>query len=236
MPTDSQKAASDESPYLAQLRAAGASPEEIARHQRKLRRPPAKDVLSALTLLGVKDKPLVIGEIGAGYGRTSLGVAKALAGRGELHLFDFEAKLAPILAELRSLGFSNVFTHPNTTRSWDSYNWNLAKLVEGGRHESFDLFYIDGAHTFFHDALAFFLCDRLLKVGGILVMDDYDWSYASAGLHPNRNMTPEQLATAQIKLVVDHFIEPHGSYEPVVPKSTYRKVQSTWRDTGRSLA
>ena len=41
----------------------------------------------------------------------------------------------------------------------------------------FDLCFIDGAHDWFTDGFAFYLVDKLLKLNGVIIFNDIDWSY-----------------------------------------------------------
>lgn len=58
--------------------------------------------------------------------------------------------------------------------SHGSYSWTLFELMEKG--EQFDAIYIDGHHTFLVDLPAFFLADRLLRPGGVMLIDDIRWT------------------------------------------------------------
>jgi len=154
----------------------------------------------------------MIAEIGIGIGATTVAMATLLANRGELHLYNFREKVAELTADLANLGYTTIKGFGNTGRHWDSYNWTLGRMILGGREAVYDYIYIDGAHTFAVDGLAFVLCDRLLKPGGYLEFDDYNWSFAaSCWMHENRDqfMTDEQISTPQVKMVVDLFL--HGN-------------------------
>lgn len=57
----------------------------------------------------------------------------------------------------------------------------LVKLLAQGRQESFDLIYVDGSHQapdVLSDAVLAFM---LLRVGGVLIFDDYLWSKDDPG-------------------------------------------------------
>lgn len=57
----------------------------------------------------------------------------------------------------------------------------LVTLLAEGRRESFDLIYVDGSHQapdVLSDAVLSF---QLLRVGGVLIFDDYLWSMHEAG-------------------------------------------------------
>ncbi|MEM8804226.1 MAG: class I SAM-dependent methyltransferase [Pseudomonadota bacterium] len=172
------------------------------------------------------------GELGVGIGATTLAVAEKMSGKGEMHLFDFERRVDELARDLKDRGFDNITTYSNTERHWDSYHWNLSKLIREGKGEFFDVIYIDGAHTYLHDALAFFMCDRLLKVGGILVFDDWYWAFAnSKWMADTRDqfMTEEQAEALQIKMFLEELVNDHVGYKEVEKLTVYRKIAGTSR-------
>jgi predicted O-methyltransferase YrrM len=63
----------------------------------------------------------------------------------------------------------------------DSYVWwlrrRLRECSSDGRIEpAYDFVFLDGAHTWDTDGLAFCLVDRLLAPGGWILFDDLDWT------------------------------------------------------------
>ena len=90
----------------------------------------------------------------------------ALFPNATLHLFDFHQAVEKATAKLS--GHENrIYYYGNTDKYNDSYNWSLLKLIESNNGQAmFDYCFLDGAHTAAVDALTFFLCDRLLRVGG----------------------------------------------------------------------
>ncbi len=168
----------------------------------------------------------VVAEIGVGIGATSLAIARALGNRGELHLFDFEATLQALRRDLVAEGFTNIHAHPNSERHWDSYTWTLGRMILGGMGPTFDYIYLDGAHTFAIDGLAFLLCDRLLKPSGFVEFNGYRETFAaSKRMVRTRDhlMTAEQLATPQVAMVVDLFVRDNPGYVPVIATRLFRK-------------
>src|SRR5437764_14797386 len=109
----------------------------------------AAAVIQALCSAG-NDTP-VVAEIGVGIGATSLAIAALLDNRGELHLFDFEAKVDELVSDLAGGGFTNIRGFGNTDRHWDSYNWTLGRMILDEKRNVYDYIYIDGAHTFVVD-------------------------------------------------------------------------------------
>jgi predicted O-methyltransferase YrrM len=169
-------------------------------------------------------------EIGVYEGDTALGIAEVLGGRGELHLFDFEDRTRAVAQRLRAAGHANVVEHPNTRRLLDSYNWSLMQVLRTSDGPAFDYVFLDGAHTWTHDALAFLLLDRLLEPGGYVDFDDYIWTLRdSPSMNPQafpevrRLYSDEQIAERQVQLVVELLVRGHG-YEEVVANRVFRKA------------
>jgi predicted O-methyltransferase YrrM len=169
-------------------------------------------------------------EIGIYEGDTALGVAESLAGRGEVHLFDFEDRTRAAAQRLRAAGHENVVEHPNSRRLLDSYNWSLMEVLREAEGPAFDYVFLDGSHTWAHDALAFLLVDRLLEPGGYVDFDDYVWTLRdSPSMNPEafpevrRLYSDEQIAERQVQLVVDLLVRGHG-YEEVVANRIFRKA------------
>jgi predicted O-methyltransferase YrrM len=108
-----------------------------------------------------------------------------------------------------------------------SYNWTLMHLLErqkvataDGREAiepCFDLCFIDGAHSWETDALAFALVDLLLRPDRWIIFDDLDWTYSSSpSLRDSESvsmMSAEQRTTAQIRKVVELLVSTRADYE-----------------------
>jgi predicted O-methyltransferase YrrM len=100
----------------------------------------------------------------------------------------------------RSLGLSHrieVRLHPR------SFTTTLMQMIEEVPRPQFDLVYLDGGKTWDTAGLVFFLADKLLRPGGILVMDDLDYII---GNDPQRvreypDLTDEERSTAQLRKV-----------------------------------
>lgn len=147
-----------------------------------------------------------------------------------LFLFDFEENIARAKTALAAHAH-RIHFFPNSQRYNDSYNWSLGKLIATNtRGGIFDYCFLDGAHTYAVDALTFFLCDRLLRVGGYMDFDDYAWTLRGSSLDPAHvpqiaeQYTEEQIGTQQVKMIVDTLVRPDPRYEEIVPKKIYQKV------------
>ena len=169
-------------------------------------------------------------EIGVYKGDTAGRIADVLGGEGEIHLFDYADRVEPVAAALRGAGHRNVVAHGNSRRLLDSYNWSLMHVLAERGGGAFDYVFIDGAHTWAHDALAFALADRLLAPGGYIDFDDYRWTLrASPTMNPTafpeveQLYTDEQIDARQVALVVDLLVRSDERYEEVVPDKVFRK-------------
>jgi predicted O-methyltransferase YrrM len=170
-------------------------------------------------------------EVGVYRGDTALRIAELLDGDGELHLFDFEDRLAPVVERLAAAGHRNVVAHPNSRRLLDSYNWSLMRLLAEHPQPLFDYVFLDGAHTWALDALAFCLVDRLLVAGGHVDFDDYSWTLGrSPSMRPEvfpdvrRLYSDEQIDQPQVALVVDLLVRRDPGYREVVADKVFQKV------------
>jgi hypothetical protein len=177
-----------------------------------------------------------VAEIGIWKGATSIEIARLIGSEGELHLFDYEDNVDSVVAGLAERGFTNVVGWGCSYKYLDSYNWGLKQLMERrGTEPLFDYVYIDGAHTWAIDALAFFLCDVLLKPGGYLDFDDYGWTLRNSSLDPSAVpetadlYTEEQIDDRQVKAIVDLLVKPNRAYEEVLPNRIFRKTDGSGR-------
>ena len=174
----------------------------------------------------------IIAEIGVDRGSTSEAILRWLGGKGTIHLFDYEDRVRPITERLRQTGFYNYFFHADFQAVLDSYNWSLMKLMRDGNPPNFDYVYLDGSHTWGIDALAFYLIDKMLRPGGYIDFDGYDWTIsASPSINPRvypasrRLFTQEQMDTPQVKLVIEILVRRDGRYEEVLANKVFRKLR-----------
>lgn len=170
-------------------------------------------------------------EFGIYKGGTAINVAKKFP-NATLHLFDFEENIQAVNQRILGEGLPNrVFSYGNTQKYNDSYNWSLIKLIsEQDGIPFFDYCFLDGAHTVAVDALNFFLCDRLLKVGGYMDFDDYYWALRGSSLDPRfvpeigEQYTDEQIDSLQVKMIVDELVRRDSRYVEVVKDKVFQKI------------
>lgn len=132
-------------------------------------------------------------ELGFFHGKSSAYIASVLEERGDGHLTTVDLGSARdrspnINGILSDLGLSHRVTPIFAHRS---YTWELQKMLRARPRPVVDLCYLDGGHTWDVSALGVFLVDRLLRPGGILVLDDLDWSIATS---PALQKSPQKLS------------------------------------------
>jgi hypothetical protein len=204
---------------------------------------PAQHAIDLLKRVMESHPEPVIAEVGVGVGATSLELCRTLDNKGEIHFFDFGERTEPLIADLAGEGFTNTVGHPNTRRFFDSYSWTLGKLVlerrAAGETAMFDFIFFDGAHVWQYDATATVLLKDLLKPGGILLMDDYDWSLdVSPTMRQNSNppleklYTDEQIVVCHVKFICDLFLDPDPDYEKIDIGYKTREHRRAYRKAG----
>lgn len=157
-------------------------------------------------------------ELGFAHGVSTCYMAAALTRTGGGHIVTIDKDSARhntpnIEALLARIGQTQTVT---VCYEPTSYNWRLMKFLEAGRRFMFDLCYIDGAHSWFVDGLAFFLVHQLLKPGGWIIFDDLDWTYATspslAQTEWVRTMPEEERTTPHVRKIYELLVKPHPQY------------------------
>jgi predicted O-methyltransferase YrrM len=192
-------------------------------------------------LAGVHDAPLTTGdagrllydmvaqpdienvlELGFAQGTSTAYMAAALAekGAGSVTTIDRAAALS------RKPNIHQVFEHLGLDGylrplySSSSYNWELMRLIErqtsgGETIPCFDFCFIDGAHTWETDGLAFVLADKLLRHDRWVLFDDLHWTIASSPSTKTEKfetLSADELSTPQIAKVFDLLVRNHPGY------------------------
>jgi predicted O-methyltransferase YrrM len=136
-------------------------------------------------------KPLSVLELGVGFGVGSCYIAAALHENhaGHLTCVDLvDALYSPSAEEL--VNQAKLASYVSIYREKSSYTWFLKKRIEqrttpdGVCEPDFDMCFIDGPKDWTIDGAAFFMVDKLMKEGGWILFDDYDWKHESHS--PNR--------------------------------------------------
>lgn len=198
---------------------------------------PSENVISFLEdFLKSKNESISVAEIGIGIGATSVEIAKRLRNFDSFYFFSYDVDVMELESDLINTGFCKCKLYPmgNTTAYYDSYNWTLSSLCLEN-DDLFDLVYLDGAHSFFHDGLATVLVKKLIKPNGILIFDDVYWTYDnSPTMNPkNRPKTlwefnEEQTKSEQVLRVLNVFMENDECWErlgDIKSQAIYRRIK-----------
>ena len=169
-------------------------------------------------------RPDLVLELGSGYGVSAAYIAAALEenGRGRLvTVTEVRSDLEPeeFLRGVKLIDWVDV-----VAREDSSYTWYLKEQIaahsdsSGNCEPIFDFCYLDGAHNWTIDGLAFFLVEKLLKPGSWLLLDDLEWSYASS---PSGAPEPFRLSDSErrephVRAVFDLLVRQHPSFTEFV--------------------
>lgn len=162
-------------------------------------------------------------ELGFAHGTSTCYMAAALdeSKAGQITTIDVESaryrkpNINDLLEETQLSNYvSPIFSHT-------SYNWELMKIIQdntikGVCHPIFDFCFIDGAHTWEVDGLAFFLVEKLLKPGGWILFDDIHWSYSTSPSLKNqagiKKMPQDYQEIAQVERVFSLLTSQHPNF------------------------
>jgi predicted O-methyltransferase YrrM len=165
-------------------------------------------------------QPRSVLELGFAHGVSScyIGAALKANGGGVLTTIDQDSahKRQPDIHTLLSQTDLLDWVQPIYTPT--SYTWELMRLLEGtpAGEWRLDFAFIDGAHSWFVDGLAFFLVDRLLKPESWILFDDLYWTYATSPTLADSDMVKampdDERTTPQIGKVFDLLVRTHPQY------------------------
>ena len=157
-------------------------------------------------------------ELGFRHGVSTCYMAAALDDLGEGHITtidllsakDAEPNIDTLLGDLGLAHLVTAYYEPT------SYIWRLMKMLEEDVSPRFDLCYIDGAHDWATDGFAFFLVDKMLKPGGLIILDDMDWTFESSPTMRKTErvslMPEDEKSMAQVRKVYDLLVKTHPAY------------------------
>jgi predicted O-methyltransferase YrrM len=130
------------------------------------------DEAALITELVKETKPAVSLEVGLAYGISALAILDGI----DQAVFQKHICIDPVQKGWRGIGLYNLeragfsrFVEFHEARSYEA----LPRIIARG--ERVDFAFIDGWHTFDYALVDFFLIDKLLRVGAVVVLDDGDW-------------------------------------------------------------
>ncbi|HBG99053.1 MAG: class I SAM-dependent methyltransferase [Rhodobacteraceae bacterium] len=208
---------------------------------------PSQEALEVLRRKKAESTALTAAEIGVGIGATTVEMLKVMDGVGELHLFDYEDRVADLIRDIETRGISKgvkLIPHGNGRQTFNSYAWELATMAfslksKGLPLEMFDFVYLDGAHSFHHDAPACVTLKDMVRPGGYIVFDDMYWTFnKSPVMNPQKkpsitkDYSDDQLDRPHVELVVEVFMAPDARFEQVFLTGNQKPYRPVFRRVG----
>jgi len=102
-----------------------------------------------------------------------------------------------------------------------TYLWRLMKFIEEGR--KFDFCYLDGGHNWGDTGFAFFLVDKLLVDGGLILFDDFNWT--AEGKDWASDWPEEELKISPVERTWELLVGQHPHYRQVWVKDRWALAQ-----------
>ena len=158
-------------------------------------------------------------ELLPGMGKSSAFIATLLKDKNNGHLTTIDIRksknLKPNIEEvIHKLELDDFVT---SYFERQSVNWGLMKIIKENPSPIYDFVLINGPNNWYEIGYSFFLVDKLLKPGGIIIFDSLNWSYGtSLSLKDTdfvKKMDEDEKEYPQIRLVYDLLVKTHHMYE-----------------------
>lgn len=175
----------------------------------------------------VKDDLKDLLELGFYKGKSSayLGAVLEDLGRGHLTTMDRASARGHrpgIVDVLADVGVAHRVTPIFADRS---FTWELGSMLEQTPRPQFDFCYLDGGHTWDVTGFAFLLVDMMIKPGGVILLDDLDWSIdgspharTPAGQRTYEAYSDDEKAAKGVRMTFEHIADHLGYAVEEVPK------------------
>lgn len=166
-------------------------------------------------------------EIGCAYGLSSLYICSALSERNSAKHIIVDPKqhegwhgIGIANLQKADFGFFELIEKPSEFVLPD-----IAQNESG----TFDLVFIDGWHTFDHTLLDLFYANRLIKVGGYIVVDDCNWSSVAKAVsyilnYPAYQLNSQCLSKPSLKRALGNVVRtliPPFIADYMLPRNLY---------------
>jgi predicted O-methyltransferase YrrM len=171
-----------------------------------------------------REQPVEVLELGFAHGVSTCYIAAALEanGTGYITTIDKQQTMTrkPSLPELAEQCGLVHRVRPILVNK--TYNWALMRLIEQHTNGDsctpyLDFCFIDGAHSWETDGLAFFLVAKLLRPGAWICFDDLFWTYGkSAKLRAKpfvAAMPEDERNTPQVERVFSLLVRQHPDFD-----------------------
>jgi predicted O-methyltransferase YrrM len=195
----------------------------------------------------IQSSPKRILELGVAHGTATCYMAAALdeLGAGSITAVDLSASQHHYVpSPEQQLLRSGLSRYVHIARYETGYSWFLHDEIKRQTFNdvcepNYDLCIIDGSKNWTIDGGAFFLVDKLLRPGGMLVFDDYSWTYALANRRrdttdgvSHRQLSANELRTPAVREIFELLVKQHPNYSefelyPIEDWAMARKSQAT---------
>jgi predicted O-methyltransferase YrrM len=202
-------------------------------------------------------------ELGIAHGTATCFMAAALQELGEgtvtaVDLIEAADSFRPSAEE--QLERAGLTDFARVVRTQTGYTWFLhdeiaRNTADGMCREVYDLCIIDGPKNWTIDGAAFFFVDKLLKLNGWIIFDDYHWTYASANAIrdstdgiTHRSLSKDEQETPHIREIVELLVRQHQHYGKLVilddgdwvlaqkTMTRDRTIRAVYRETAGGIA
>ncbi|HEY5304911.1 MAG TPA: class I SAM-dependent methyltransferase [Acidimicrobiales bacterium] len=174
-------------------------------------------------------------ELGFAYGKGSayLGAIASQLGRRVTCIDNLTAHDRNPLAE-ETVRLAGVADNVDLVFAENGYLWWMKQQLEAQVDcRKFSLIYLDGAHDWFVDGFATLLLDRFIVAGGVLILDDLNWTMASSNapdiVARRAALTEDLVNTQQIRSVWELLLQRDrtwGEFEEIGDWGIARKLSA----------
>jgi predicted O-methyltransferase YrrM len=177
-------------------------------------------------------------ELGFAYGKGSAYLGAIASERGRrATCVDNSTALERNPRADETVNAARVADHVDLVFAENGYLWWMKQQLEaGGECRRFSLVYLDGAHDWFVDGFAALLLDRFMVPGGVLILDDLDWSMDVSSapdiVARRAAMTTDLVTTRQIRSVWELLLQADptwGEFEEYGDWGIARKLSTNER-------
>ena len=163
-------------------------------------------------------------ELGFFHGKSSIYFGSILKGLGRGHLTTIDKSNSkdrnPNINQL--LYDTDLEKYVTPIYAHRSFTWELAKMIRDGKKEVFDFCYLDGGHEFDTTMIAISCLNILLKPGGILVMDDLNYTVNNwpDTVLQKKNYCDEERSSKSLNLI----------FEKVLPELGFKNLDTYYKN------